>query len=41
MSETLSFRLPPELRRELQRLCKRQERAPSDSVSKGLIEVIP
>ncbi len=40
MSETVSFRLSPELRRELQRLCKRQKRAASDIAREALRQYI-
>jgi predicted transcriptional regulator len=36
MSETVSFRIPPELRRELRRLCKAQKRPVSDVAREAL-----
>jgi predicted transcriptional regulator len=36
MNETLSIRLPPELRRDLNRLCKRQRRPASDVAREAL-----
>lgn len=36
MSDAISFRLPPELRRELARLCKRQKRPASEVAREAL-----
>ena len=36
MSDAISFRIPPELRRELARLCKRQKRPASEVAREAL-----
>lgn len=36
MSDALSFRLPPRMRRELARLCRRQNRAASEIAREAL-----
>ncbi len=36
MADAISFRIPPELRRELARLCKRQKRPVSDVAREAL-----